>query len=1196
MCRIDQLVKLLLATLTFLANTERFVKANSLPASTVVCRNGPELAAALANPSVDEALLPNDLVLKASDWAGVPVPAIVSRNLTLLGDADKAVALDLGFVRGQVRLVNGVTLTLRNIAVANYRAGSFIQAPSFDLLLPAAPGEQATILFDGGGIIFRMCFPLSIALQAAALLKVRAPGIPGSNTWVLPDPPPPSCDGSGAAGVPTLERCFAYAARYTDVAIAGLDVAPNGSPVANGYLIHFVNVLAPCVEQYSDECLALGPLACVLYTNSLTSTPAPPHPPLLPPGPSAGPAAAGGTAGPGPPGQAGASLMPPVGFGGSVPGPSPAGDSARKRRQLAIALGCALGGSLLLAAAAGALLAWRGARGRSGRGGLKAPPGSWASFGSNVRARPASHDGPMAVFVSLGDESAGHGDRNAYAPQPDGGACAAATRSDLGPPTEAAAAWAGRKPGLERHPSQKLVSPLTPQRGNVQMGTRVAPVSAPRSWRALQVGAETEAAGGATPDRADVGAGADGGDGAADKRRPGGGDDGAGPDGNGHGDAGGVDAAEAAAGGGGGPDREEGDGVVGSPEGAADDDGAASDQVSLLPTVLGKGACGRVYEGLFKGELVAVKVILSDDLESLFGMWEAQPLAPAPPGAQQAAPVPLPQPVPPASPRSPPERRAAAPAGEGPIPARAHGDPNGPLPDEQQQPLGSPFDARAAEAAQEGGGGMEADPCPAPNPQAAAMERAGARQLRLFAAEVAVLGRCDHPNVVRLLAACLTPPRLCLVMERCETSLERLVFGAGGAGGVALLPLPTLLHIAIQICQGLEYLHPTIVHRDLKPANVLINGADTDRPVAKLADFGLARISAITLATRHPDAGTVECYDINNYVVTHHADMYALGVLLWAMLTGQQPWKDHTVAAVAYKVASLGERLPLDHLPDRRCPPQLRRLIRQCWEADPLRRPAAAEAVKELFLVHRELLAAARQRGQDAARAGSGARAPVSGDEAPEARPRGGAAAAPATPVPAATSPRHGGGGPPVLLSAVSEISGSGAGGAGGGGFFASSGSAATGALPSATTHPSATDASFPPSGSLRATDARVEASPGSGRGQPRGPSPSLRPPPRGLAVMRKESATGDYDHEIREEASDSRLHGNGLLPFAGVLPFRLPYAAHGGGGDGGDGGGDGRGRGPGGRGGPSRSASSSCVSEGELARQLGSVMLELEA
>ncbi len=65
-----------------------------------------------------------------------------------------------------------------------------------------------------------------------------------------------------------------------------------------------------------------------------------------------------------------------------------------------------------------------------------------------------------------------------------------------------------------------------------------------------------------------------------------------------------------------------------------------------------------------------------------------------------------------------------------------------------------------------------------------------------FAREVEVLGRCRHPNVVRLLAACLTPPKLCLVLELMETSLDRVLYGGGGGGGgygvcggAALLPL-----------------------------------------------------------------------------------------------------------------------------------------------------------------------------------------------------------------------------------------------------------------------------------------------------------------------------------------------------------------------------------------------------------------------
>ena len=55
--------------------------------------------------------------------------------------------------------------------------------------------------------------------------------------------------------------------------------------------------------------------------------------------------------------------------------------------------------------------------------------------------------------------------------------------------------------------------------------------------------------------------------------------------------------------------------------------------------------------------------------------------------------------------------------------------------------------------------------------------------------------------------------------------------------GEALLPLETVLRIAMDVANGLFQLHPTIVHRDLKPDNVLLDAAGR----AKISDFGLAR-------------------------------------------------------------------------------------------------------------------------------------------------------------------------------------------------------------------------------------------------------------------------------------------------------------------------------------------------------------------
>ncbi|KAG2493166.1 hypothetical protein HYH03_008588 [Edaphochlamys debaryana] len=228
----------------------------------------------------------------------------------------------------------------------------------------------------------------------------------------------------------------------------------------------------------------------------------------------------------------------------------------------------------------------------------------------------------------------------------------------------------------------------------------------------------------------------------------------------------------------------------------------------------------------------------------------------------------------------------------------------------------------------------------------------------LLQSEVEVLGRVSHPNVVRLLAACVEPPRLALVMELCETSLERLIYDAGSGPRDAdgLIPLPTVLHIGVQICQALSALHPTCMHRDLKPANVLLNNVSSPEPVAKITDFGLSRVRCATMRTQNPEAGTVqylppECFDLENEVLTCRLDIYSLGVLLWEALSGQQPWKGCSTVAVAWAVNIKGQRPPFDAIPGSRLPSKLRRLIDQCWDKDPLRRPAAAEAAKTLALV-----------------------------------------------------------------------------------------------------------------------------------------------------------------------------------------------------------------------------------------------------
>ncbi|KXZ51323.1 hypothetical protein GPECTOR_13g810 [Gonium pectorale] len=69
---------------------------------------------------------------------------------------------------------------------------------------------------------------------------------------------------------------------------------------------------------------------------------------------------------------------------------------------------------------------------------------------------------------------------------------------------------------------------------------------------------------------------------------------------------------------------------------------------------------------------------------------------------------------------------------------------------------------------------------PAAAREPAAGGAAANRQVVALAQEVEVLGRCCHPHVIRLHAACLQPPRCCLVMELCQTNLKHLMAMAPG--------------------------------------------------------------------------------------------------------------------------------------------------------------------------------------------------------------------------------------------------------------------------------------------------------------------------------------------------------------------------------------------------------------------------------
>ncbi|GIL59077.1 hypothetical protein Vafri_14033 [Volvox africanus] len=176
--------------------------------------------------------------------------------------------------------------------------------------------------------------------------------------------------------------------------------------------------------------------------------------------------------------------------------------------------------------------------------------------------------------------------------------------------------------------------------------------------------------------------------------------------------------------------------------------------------------------------------------------------------------------------------------------------------------------------------------------------RALQRDMASFHAELSILSRLRHKNIVRLYGGCMRPPCIFLVMQLMRQSLDSVIHHAQQP-----LTLRKALQIARDVAAGLSYLHPTIVHRDLKPANILIDEHGT----AKLSDFGLARYKfKAYLSTRTPDQGSVaymapECFNTDIGGLGPKTDIYSFGVLLWELLSGEYPWMGESNVQIIYK-------------------------------------------------------------------------------------------------------------------------------------------------------------------------------------------------------------------------------------------------------------------------------------------------------
>lgn len=167
-----------------------------------------------------------------------------------------------------------------------------------------------------------------------------------------------------------------------------------------------------------------------------------------------------------------------------------------------------------------------------------------------------------------------------------------------------------------------------------------------------------------------------------------------------------------------------------------------------------------------------------------------------------------------------------------------------------------------------------------------------------FEREARAAARLQHPNIVTIYELGEVGGQLFIAMELIEgQDLAEAMLARDR------LTVEDKLRIIVDVCEGLDFGHKRgVYHRDVKPANVRLGGA---RLHVKLVDFGIARLEDSTMTHSGTILGTpsyIAPEVLTGAPVDQRADMWAVGVMLFELLSGQRPFEAPTIASLIYRI------------------------------------------------------------------------------------------------------------------------------------------------------------------------------------------------------------------------------------------------------------------------------------------------------
>ncbi|HEC24277.1 MAG TPA: serine/threonine protein kinase [Chloroflexi bacterium] len=208
--------------------------------------------------------------------------------------------------------------------------------------------------------------------------------------------------------------------------------------------------------------------------------------------------------------------------------------------------------------------------------------------------------------------------------------------------------------------------------------------------------------------------------------------------------------------------------------------------------------------------------------------------------------------------------------------------------------------------------------------------------LQRFEREVQVIARLQHPRILPVFDYGEIEGRPFIVMAYMSggTLSDRIKEGK--------LPLDEIVRLVEQIAEGLDHAHKKgIIHRDFKPSNVLLD----ENGNAYLADFGIAKVTESTVQLTGSGIVGTPAYMApemaNQGLVTPAIDIYALGITLYEMLTGEYPYHGDTPLRVMMAHATEPVPDPCEKNPE--CPPAVAAVVRRAMAKNPEERYATAQ-------------------------------------------------------------------------------------------------------------------------------------------------------------------------------------------------------------------------------------------------------------